>query len=1129
MVTRTDQDLLTRWIENQDAEAFRHLSLRHSAMVYATCRRVLRDPSEAEDVSQECLRALAFNLKEPIKHLGGWLHRVATNLALKRARSERRRKERETIFATAREPALNAPWDDLQEHVDRALAQLPEELREPLVLHFLENRTHKDIARTMGVARSTVTHRVQKGVESLRKNLKEQGVLVGVTVLAAFLEEHLTAQTVPATLQAAIGKLALAGSGRPRPAITGVPRKIGGTSVMYFTTGTAFLIVAGLTLWQLTPEPPREVAGTPPVASPPARPAPTAKEAPVRAGGVPGDGVVRRPEASVDQPFVLSAITGRLYKTESDEPISGVEVWLGARSDGFGKVVRTTTDPEGNYRFEGLTEDVYRVRRSAVNPGLPGAREEEAVLVALREGQHQEVNLPVRMGIRVAGTVVDAQGRPVSGANVEGRDRNDNRSLEIYTTNSDGTFELFGFRPTQALTIEADVKDQQASELHGPLELDDEGILDLVVSLHPAASISGTVVDSQGRPWVGLLVNPSPSTKLQRTTGRGQDRTDSSGAFEVRGLAAESYTTLLLPKGASSYKKPSPPWTEFTVLPGQEVDGVTIVLDREQGRSISGQITNTAGEPIDEARITVRGARSWSHASSDAGGFYKAVDLDEELLSVTVAHERYATTRRKGVAAGTKNADFTLRERGAVEGRILDANSKEPIPRFEILYVDDHNRNHVGVERDFRKQADAEGGFRLEEVEPGRVTVIARAPGYGERSVDIPRVKVGETVEGVVIALSHAGSIEGQVLDTAGVPVEGARILLGDVPQHEAPDLVAAARTGQDGGFLLTKVSTRVKRVSVYHPGYATTSSPVELSAGGHARVTLVLPSGGVVTGSVLRAGRPCADHRVFLHMGGKPGGRRLETQTGPTGHYRLERVDPGPCTLFVMDRSSEGPTRREYHRTLGVLDGATHTIDVEFRSGSAALKGLVTVRGEPAPNATASLLFESPSNRELRSAEVDPDGRYHFDELPEGLASLVVNADEEKFTRRVDVQIEKGQSLVRDVEFWAGISVSGNVSGLRTDEFAAVFAVPGDVAVTKKMSAVELQDALATTVARALVQADGPYELSGLAAGQHSIIAFTSTRNATDFEKAMKDSRFVKKLTDVQAPGPQVDIVFDG
>jgi len=84
----TDERLLERWSDRRDAGAFREIAARYAAMVYATCRRILGNATEAEDVTQECFETLAQVDKGPKKHLGAWLHAVATNRSLNRLRAE---------------------------------------------------------------------------------------------------------------------------------------------------------------------------------------------------------------------------------------------------------------------------------------------------------------------------------------------------------------------------------------------------------------------------------------------------------------------------------------------------------------------------------------------------------------------------------------------------------------------------------------------------------------------------------------------------------------------------------------------------------------------------------------------------------------------------------------------------------------------------------------------------------------------------------------------------------------------------------------------------------------------------------------------------------------------------------
>ena len=97
----TDTALLDKWVRERDAEAFRQLASRYSALVYATCVRVLRDPIEAEDAAQECFEALARTDRAVGPYLGAWLHRVATNRCRDRIKTEVRRRARENLHAVA--------------------------------------------------------------------------------------------------------------------------------------------------------------------------------------------------------------------------------------------------------------------------------------------------------------------------------------------------------------------------------------------------------------------------------------------------------------------------------------------------------------------------------------------------------------------------------------------------------------------------------------------------------------------------------------------------------------------------------------------------------------------------------------------------------------------------------------------------------------------------------------------------------------------------------------------------------------------------------------------------------------------------------------------------------------------
>lgn len=208
-----DLALIESWRKDNNPEAFQVLVERHGGMVYGAALRVLRDAGQAEDVAQECFFEMArAGRRLPHTSVAGWLHRVATRRAVDRLRSDIRRRNREEAAARDKAVSHDAGWAEIRELVDEAIAALPDDLRAPLVAHYLEGQTHAELADTWGLDRSTVTKRIQRGVERLRTHLKRRGVVIGSAGLATALASA-PAQALPAAAAAELGKLALAGAG----------------------------------------------------------------------------------------------------------------------------------------------------------------------------------------------------------------------------------------------------------------------------------------------------------------------------------------------------------------------------------------------------------------------------------------------------------------------------------------------------------------------------------------------------------------------------------------------------------------------------------------------------------------------------------------------------------------------------------------------------------------------------------------------------------------------------------------------------------------------------------------------------------------------------------------------------
>jgi len=169
----------------QQFEAFLH---NYQNMVFSTAMRLLANPTEAEDISQEVfLRAYErfADLRES-PTAGGWLKTVTTNLCLNHLSRYRARwsffsdmfrgtdadDEPEVEFAAPDDVHQAIDAADRREIVERALQSLPSAQRVPLVLYHLEGLQYDEIAEKLGVSMGKVKTDIFRGREALRRKLR---------------------------------------------------------------------------------------------------------------------------------------------------------------------------------------------------------------------------------------------------------------------------------------------------------------------------------------------------------------------------------------------------------------------------------------------------------------------------------------------------------------------------------------------------------------------------------------------------------------------------------------------------------------------------------------------------------------------------------------------------------------------------------------------------------------------------------------------------------------------------------------------------------------------------------------------------------------------------------------------
>jgi RNA polymerase sigma factor (sigma-70 family) len=194
----TDGQLLERFLDENDAEAFSTLVRRHGRTVWSVCRRVLANGHDAEDAFQATFLVLVRKARSIAKReaVGSWLYGVAYRVSLKaRAESmQRRRHERlatDTASCTARE---NEACEEVGLIINDEVNQLPDKYRRPIILCYFNGKTYTEAARLLGWPAGTTSVRLARARELLRARLTRRGLALSAgTVAARLLEETVSA------------------------------------------------------------------------------------------------------------------------------------------------------------------------------------------------------------------------------------------------------------------------------------------------------------------------------------------------------------------------------------------------------------------------------------------------------------------------------------------------------------------------------------------------------------------------------------------------------------------------------------------------------------------------------------------------------------------------------------------------------------------------------------------------------------------------------------------------------------------------------------------------------------------------------------------------------------------------
>ncbi|MBI3991196.1 MAG: carboxypeptidase regulatory-like domain-containing protein, partial [Candidatus Omnitrophica bacterium] len=286
-----------------------------------------------------------------------------------------------------------------------------------------------------------------------------------------------------------------------------------------------------------------------------------------------------------------------------------------------------------------------------------------------------------------------------------------------------------------------------------------------------------------------------------------------------------------------------------------------------------------------------------------------------------------------------------------------------------------------------------DGNFTVT-VEPNvEVVLTVNAEGYVEgKSVPI-KLKEGETVENIVIALKRArGMLQGKVVDdVSGEPIAMAVIRIGE---QLGPRDINETLTSTDGTFILDGIPEEATLITVLHSEYIPRVIPISELEG---QDEIILSKGATLEGKVLLNGKPVIGAQIMI------GSTSVSTRnihksvtTKTDGSYRIPGLIYGSYYECANINGEDGKLKRMMWESIEIKENFSKH-DFIFQDGEGVLEGNVYLKTNiPAVGLRVELSIVMETIEGLwidrRYADTDVNGRYKFEGLTFDTYTVEIN-----------------------------------------------------------------------------------------------------------------------------------------
>jgi len=538
--------------------------------------------------------------------------------------------------------------------------------------------------------------------------------------------------------------------------------------------------------------------------------------------------------------------------------------------------------------------------------------------------------------------------------------------------------------------------------------LESNDTVDVPLHLETAVTLEGRIVDlDTGRPVADAYVLAAEDEVALTSTAT---RTDAQGRYRLPDLRAVPHRLSIQAEGYIALTTPV------------QVPGMPPTVHRLVAAAIlQGRVVDTQGVPVSAVPLEIMG-------DSPEGTFLALAQGSLAFRSLVSEADpgpdgNLTRTNSLGVTSGPIPPIPILP--GAFGARPTSNQ-----PELDGLAAESSSPT--------RFMTDTLGRFRLTGVPPGRLRLLASAPGWALTRTDVLQVSAGAVVADIELVLRRGATLVGTAMDPSGAPVARARITVACA----ADPTPRATVTDSAGGFSVSGVLGACQVTLTPELGLGVTHALTALDGETH-RLELIAPVsteslecvivdtlGSKIAGATVEVRLPAADRSLSI-----------ATRSGENGLALVAGLPPPPYLVDV--------THQDYVPLSGARVLSRTGAHLVLEAG-ARVAGRLESDWDGVPLSGARVDLRRPDGTVVSSTRSGTEGRFEFHAVPIGNYTIVsshpVIASQPYSVRIGAAEVTRGERDLGTIALVQGGTVSGVVVDRLGAPTAGASVIAGDL-----------------------------------------------------------------------------------